>query len=358
MSEDVYKKLCAEMARRGGRYPGKDIPEFYALTEELFTPEEAAVTAAMTSRMAAAETIAKNMGKDVKEVEAVLEGMAGKSLCLSVDKDGTRFYIAVPFVPGIFEFQFSRGTRTEKDRRIARLIHAYKEAFNRIHPPEKRVGFSTNRVIPVNETIRPESKVHTFNQINSYIDKADPIGVYTCFCRHEAKLLDEKDDCGMPMEVCMLFGVGARFFIERGVARQLTKEEAKKVLRTAAEAGLVHAGLNSQELDFICNCCPCHCMILKDALSRPKPGRFLSSGYQPRINPDVCTGCETCIGRCPAKAMTQSGDVPAVDPDRCFGCGVCAVGCPMEAIEMVEKEGVPIPPLNRKELEKMVEAKM
>ncbi len=155
----------------------------------------------------------------------------------------------------------------------------------------------------------------------------------------------------------MLFGVGAKFFIERGVARQLTKEEARQVLRTAAEAGLVHAGLNSQELDFICNCCPCHCMILKDALSHPKPGLVLSSGYQPQFNPEECAGCELCLERCPAKALTIPGTVPIVDPDRCFGCGVCAVGCPVEAITMVEKEGIQIPPVNRKDLEKAIASK-
>jgi ferredoxin len=350
MNTEVYKRLCDEMARRGGRYPGKDIPEFYDLVEELFAPEEAAVAAAMTSRMETAEATAGRMGKETKEVEAIYEAMCDKSLCMSVDRGGIRYYIGVPFVPGIFEFQFARGKFTEKDRRIARLIHAYKAAFDRISPPEERAEFPKNRVVPIDETIRPESKVHTFNQINAYIDKADPIGVYTCFCRHEAKLLDEKDDCGMPMEVCMLFGVGANFFIERGVARQLTKEEAKAVLRTAAEAGLVHAGLNVQELDFICNCCSCHCMILKDALSQPKPGKALSSGYQPVVDPDLCTGCETCIGRCPAKAMTMPENLPIIDPDRCFGCGVCAIGCPMEAITMAEKEQIPIPPVNQKEL--------
>jgi Pyruvate/2-oxoacid:ferredoxin oxidoreductase delta subunit len=352
MSDEVYKKLCEEMARRGGRYPGKDIPEFYALVEELFTPEEAAIAMLMTSKTITAETIAPKLGKQAKDVEAVLEGMCDKSLCMSVNKDGNRFYIAVPFVPGIFEFQFARGKFTEKDRRVARLIHAYKTAFDRMTPPPERAGFPKNRVVPIHETIRAESKVHTFNQMNAYLEKADPIAVYTCFCRHEAKLLDEKDDCGMPMEVCMLFGDGARFFIERGVARQLTKEEAKQVLRTCAEAGLVHAGLNVQNLDFICNCCSCHCMILKDALSQPKPGRVLSSGYQPIINPEECACCETCVDRCPAKALKLSGERISVDLDRCFGCGVCAVGCPMEAIAMTEKEEVPIPPANRKELEK------
>ena len=209
MSEEAYKKLCEEMARRGGRYPGKDIPEFYVLAEELWTPEEAAVTAVMTSRISTAVKVAASMGRDVKEIEAVLEAIADKSLCMSFDEGGTRYYISVPFAPGIFEFQFSRGGWTEKDRRVARRIHAYKEAFDRTNPPQKRTGFPLTRVVPIDETIQPESKVHTFNQINSYIDKADPIGVYTCFCRHEAKLLDEKDDCGMPMEVCMMFGVGA-----------------------------------------------------------------------------------------------------------------------------------------------------
>jgi hypothetical protein len=28
MSDEVYKKLCEEMGRRRGRFPGKNIPEF------------------------------------------------------------------------------------------------------------------------------------------------------------------------------------------------------------------------------------------------------------------------------------------------------------------------------------------
>ena len=50
--------------------------------------------------------------------------------------------------------------------------------------------------------IRSGSKVHTVKESNAYMEKADPIVVYSCFCRHEAKLLDE-EDYRMPMEVCM-----------------------------------------------------------------------------------------------------------------------------------------------------------
>lgn len=352
MDNESYKKLCEEMTRRGGRYPGKDIPEFYDLVKELFTPDEAAVVAAMTAKPATAAMIAQKLGKE-KEITPVLEAIASKALCVSFPKDGIRYYVGVPFVPEILEFQFMRGTRTERDRRLARLIHNYKRSFDETTGPVT-IKFPPNRVIPIGETIRPESKIHTYNQISSYVDRQDVIAVVTCFCRHEAKLLDEKDDCGMPDEVCMQFGMGAQFLMDQGMGRKVTKEEAKEVLRKAAEAGLVHAGLNSQHLDFICNCCSCHCMILKDTLSQPKPGRVLYSGYQPSIDPDLCTGCETCIGRCPAKALTLPGDVPIIDLDRCFGCGVCAVGCPVNAIEMVEKEEIPIPPVNRKELEKIM----
>jgi len=39
----VHHELCEVLAKRRERYPGKDIPEFYALVGELFTHEEAAV---------------------------------------------------------------------------------------------------------------------------------------------------------------------------------------------------------------------------------------------------------------------------------------------------------------------------
>lgn len=44
------------MKTGAGTTPGKDLLEFYALAEELFTPEEAAVTAAMASPMATARS--------------------------------------------------------------------------------------------------------------------------------------------------------------------------------------------------------------------------------------------------------------------------------------------------------------
>lgn len=43
MVDQAYQELCQKLAKRGGRFPGMDIPEFYDLVKELFTPEEASV---------------------------------------------------------------------------------------------------------------------------------------------------------------------------------------------------------------------------------------------------------------------------------------------------------------------------
>ena len=43
MAAEVYQQLCEAMATRGVEYQGMNIPEFFAVVEELFTPEEANV---------------------------------------------------------------------------------------------------------------------------------------------------------------------------------------------------------------------------------------------------------------------------------------------------------------------------
>ena len=347
MSTDVYKELCTMMEKRGGMYPGADIPEFYPLVQELFTPEEAAVSIAIGLDFNPASSVAATMGKNEKEVSEMLEAMAYKGLCISADLGGTVYYGGPPFVPGIFEFQFMRGTKTERDKNLAKLIHAYKAAYRAAYPPQPP-SFPQTRVITIDRAVKVDNVVHTYDQVAHYIEVSDPLAVCTCFCRHEAKLLDEKDDCKVPDESCMIFGTAAQFVIDRKIGRKITKEEALKILKATEDAGLVHAGINKQNLDFLCNCCRCHCMILKTALASPKPGIALASGFKPAWDEDICTACETCIDRCPMAALKLGDEnVPVVDLDRCIGCGVCATGCPIEAISLEVRPGTIVPPVDQ-----------
>jgi Pyruvate/2-oxoacid:ferredoxin oxidoreductase delta subunit len=350
MSDSVYQGLCETMARRGGMYPGIDIPEFFELVETLFLPEEAEVSNAMPRGFNPADAIAAQMGKEEKEIAPILENMADKGLCIAVKMRGTMVYGAAPFVPGIFEFQFMRGTRTENDKKLAILIKNYKAAFDkRLKHPKSE--FPLTRVIPIDRTIGAGSTIHTYDQVKTYIETYDPLAVTTCYCRHQAKLVDEADSCGKPDDVCMQFGVGARFIIERGMGRKITKDEAYAILLRSEESGLVHVTYNRQEIDFLCNCCACHCVMIKKVLSYPKPGLMMNSGFKPVWKDGLCTACEACVDRCPMSALAMgANDIPALNPDFCIGCGICATGCPAGAITMVEKEGFPEPPIDRKAL--------
>jgi len=356
MSQEVYKQLLEVMKKRGGAYAGMDIPEFYAMVEEMFTPEEAEVNNIMPGGLFTAEKMAKETGRDKAELEATLEAMANKGLCIAFKKDGTQYYQRARLMPGILEFQFFPGRNTERDKKLARLIHAYKKAFNAAHG-SREVTFPAMRVITVDRTIEPENIVHTYDQVQTYIEKYEPIAVGTCYCRHSAVLRGE-DIHGMPNEVCMQFGTVAQFSVDRLNARKVTKKEAREILDRAEEAGLIHLSQNmTEDIDFICNCDRWHCTPVTQALSMPKPSLIINSGFEPSFDPDICTACETCIERCPAEALTMGPiDVPEVNLDRCFGCAVCATGCPSEAIVMKNKPGFSEPPKDGKELREAMKA--
>ncbi len=359
MSKEVYKDLLEVMKKRGGGYAGMDIPEFYELVEELFTPEEAEINNAMPRGPFTASLMAGEMGRDEAEIQEILEAMANKGVCIATNENGTQFYQSARFMPGILEFQFMPGKTTERDKKIAELIHSYEKAFDEKADPAA-ITFPTARVITVDSTIEPGNQIHTYDQVQTFIDKSDPIAVTTCFCRHTAALRDE-DTHGMPNDVCMQFGQGAQFAIERLGGRKLTKKEAREVLDRSEEAGLVHMSQNMQDtsggMNFICNCDRWHCVAVTRALAKPQPGLFFNSGFEPNFDPDLCIACETCIDRCPPEALILGeDDVPQVDLDRCFGCAVCATGCPSEAITMVNKPGFLEPPKDGKALMAAVKA--
>jgi len=350
MHEQLYRRLGEAMAQRG-RGGAVNVPEYDRMLRVLFTPDEAEVNAVMPGGYFTPDVIAAQTGKSLEAVTAILETCADKGLCMSVMRKGVRVYVAPPLMPGLFEYQFMRGTKTPRDYEIARAINTYRKAATAATPPPARAVFPGTRTIPVQRTVKAEVSVQTYDQIKAYIDTSDPIAVATCYCRHEALLIDEKDVCGMPNDVCMQFRSTAEYLIERRMARKVSKDEAMDVMRRAEEAGLVHACVNTQRLDFICNCCACHCAILQGVLRNPKPAEAMLHNYEPSFDADRCILCGTCVDRCPMKALTLGdGTVPDWDADRCIGCAVCATGCQEEVITMVERKGISAPPADQRAL--------
>jgi Na+-translocating ferredoxin:NAD+ oxidoreductase subunit B len=357
-NQEVYRELLKVMSKRGGLYAGLDIPEFFELIYELFTSQEAEINNAMPEGPFTPENMVVRMGMGERELTEILERMADKGLCSTFQKDGIRYYKAAAMMPGILEFQLMPGKATEKDRKVAKLIQAYSEAYESVQGTTK-LTYPRSRVITVDRTIAAGNTIHTYDQVSSYINKYKQIALATCYCRHLASLLDE-DTHGMPMEVCMWFGEMAEFAVERLGARKVDKEEAREALEQSEEAGLVHMSRNvTEDIEFMCNCDRWHCRAMKLVSAQPRPGLFFNSGFQPKFDPYLCVACETCLERCPAAALVMGDeDIPEVDLDKCFGCGVCATGCSEEAITMVSKPEFSKPPKDMKAFEAAVMASM
>ena len=109
MSQEVYRELMEVMKKRGGAYAGMDIPEFFNFVEELFAPQEAEVTNAMPRGFFTAENLAATMGRDEKEIEAVLEAMADKGLCLALARIKGGFISRPGLCPAYWNFDSSPG---------------------------------------------------------------------------------------------------------------------------------------------------------------------------------------------------------------------------------------------------------
>ncbi len=53
-----------------------------------------------------------------------------------------------------------------------------------------------------------------------------------------------------------------------------------------------------------------------------------------KVDKEICTGCESCVGECPSEAISMAGEKAVVDANSCIECGICVDACPVEAISM------------------------
>jgi len=200
------------------------------------------------------------------------------------------------------------------------------------------------RVIPVESAVKALPGVAPYNKIRELVRQQDLISVSECICRKEQKLLGK--ECDRPKETCLGFGRVARFYIDNKLGRSITTDEALKILDLAEESSLVLSPLNTQELEGICCCCSCCCPTLKATKLVSKSKYVISSYYQAKIEPDLCSDCGLCIERCQVDAIKQGDGCSEIKDEKCIGCGLCVNTCPQEAISLVARPGMEAPPNN------------
>ncbi|MBN1330339.1 MAG: (Fe-S)-binding protein [Candidatus Heimdallarchaeota archaeon] len=253
----------------------------------LFTEEEAQLVSVLPINFVTAERAAKIWKKTPKEAEKILDTLAGKGLLLDGCQKDKRTYILAPPMAGFFEFSIMR-TDGKFNREV--LSDLYYQYLNQEDDFLFAI-FATNtpidRVFVQEETIQPNdySIVLDYERASKVIDNASCITVGTCYCRH--KMEHQGKACDKPQDVCLTFNGAAQSLSKHGIAKEITKEEAHKILDRCVDLGLVQIGDNVQEgVAWICN----------------------------------------------NKKIAQ------IDYERCFGCGVCARNCKKDVIIMNRRE--------------------
>jgi ferredoxin len=261
--------------------------------------------------------------------------MADNGVVFTADRDNIRSYTLMPLLPGIFEMQFLKGSVDERAVRLAHLFEGYFNAIEKLARDTdlKAIPFPMARVITVEKEISEGFEIHPYDKVSEYIDKAKYISVGNCYCRHYGELLG--NPCSKPKEVCMGFGPDAKFMADRKFGRPVSREEARAILDQAEDAGLVHCSSNmTKYIQFICNCCTCHCGILQSMKKYNMQGSAAVSGFITEFDQEKCTACGDCVERCPMGALSmQGGDVVFRD-NLCFGCGLCSSACPTGAVQL------------------------
>ena len=330
-------------------------------------PEELGLISAFDDRPSQTMVqLVESSGFSEKRVEQLATSLAKKGLIFNQpSSSGVMIYRLLPLMlVGLMEYKFMvelTGSPEEKDlaRLFEKLLDELRDqiqdnydalmplfksapAADRTVPNKLTEDGKPVKIIPVQKTVDVSDEFILPSQtVEEIIDKFDDIAVGYCFCRQRRSLLG--DDCrtNAPTLNCFTFGKSARHTVAQGFAKKITREEARKIMAEAAQAGLIHKAFhpgsreNSPETS-ICNCCKDCCDTL--GLWRSGTLPMINSTYHLAvIDPQACSGCGTCVEWCPTDAIAMNDEGLAErEENACLGCGVCSRFCPEEAISLQE----------------------
>lgn len=316
-------------------------PSLMGILKIMYSEEEAEIACRLPFENKSLEELKKIFPDKSESLESILAAMARNGTVFTQQKPGkVRKYRLQPTVVGFAEAPFWSGIDTEKARKLAPLWIKYRdEGFGR----ELARNIPTVRVIPIDQSLRKKSEILPFDKLKEQMAALSFFAVSKCPCRQMMAYVGK--GCGHSLDNCLHFNDMGRYVVEQGMGREITREEAIKILEEADKEGLVHAIENLDGyLSMICNCCECCCVFLQtQKLLNLK--MISSSSYVACVDKETCIGCGTCEKRCPMDAITLGEDEKAgVDPAHCIGCGICAPTCPSTAASLVLRETITPPP--------------
>jgi Pyruvate/2-oxoacid:ferredoxin oxidoreductase delta subunit len=345
---DAYRRLQKHLDKMPVGYPPTKSGVEIDLLKAIFTPQEAQIATHLDYRHKTVDQIYGTARAEVgskQELVRVLDATVAKGGITRRERDNQTQYAVLPLLLwGMYEHQ------------LKRLSPEFLDDVGQYMRGEFGLELATSRipkmrVIPIEESVRAEHQVATYDELRSLIEQAgDHLAIQECVCRKIGDLQGKHCQVTDRREVCMSLGDLADLYVEEGWGRRISQQEALEIARKNEQEGLVLMPGNQQEAAFMCACCPDCCGMLSMMTNVPKPADVVASNYYARVDPETCTGCETCVGRCPTQAIQVTDSLAAIDLTRCIGCGLCVPTCTEEAISLAQKAQSVVPPRTEQDL--------
>ena len=326
----------------------------------LLTVEQAKFLLGFRKRSLNINQIKAKTDLDDKALDRMLNNLMDDGLIIGLPSrsTGIMVYYLIPILPGLFEYPFMKGEKGEKQKKLSILLNKLIDEFGQLTQSnydelvkQFMKGNPLDRVVPVKKEVEiHQDVVLPYEDIKHIIANHDIISVNHCYCRNWKENLGDPCKLDAPNLNCLSFGRTARFLIDHNFGKQISNEEAIKILEEAEDIGLVHKAFHvqqnpEQEIQTLCNCCNCCCQIFEFYKRGSAPFRTFTS-YIANVDVDKCKGCGTCVEKCPIEAIEIVDTLSVTNTDKCLGCGVCAHHCPENArtLERTGLREVFIPP--------------
>jgi electron transport complex protein RnfB len=354
-SEDqVYRELQKHLDKTPEGFPATDSGAEIRILKKLFTQEEAQIATRLPIlkpepvRSIYHRVRRAGMKLTLEELQQHLDRMLYKGTILAY-REGyreTRYQNAGPLAGGIYDFQVDRLTDD--------LVHDFEQFHSEYRRKPPRPGARSIlplRTIPVQSSIPLPSRhlTSTYEDARQLVNNAEgPIALANCICRQSKDLHGQSCRYTDLRESCLQIGKDhARQYVDMGIARYITREEALQVLEKAEKDGLILQPENSQRPEAICCCCGDCCALLTMVAKSPRPAALYAANYYVEVKPELCNGCQACVTRCHLGARFMANGIAAVNLDRCIGCGNCVSTCKPGATRLVQKVKKQAPPRDK-----------
>lgn len=207
------------------------------------------------------------------------------------------------------------------------------------------IGRGVLRLIALMSHYLPHGMILTSSAAGRFLDYIEQvegpagarIGVGPCVCQRSLNRWKEPS-C---KDIVILYGADIYTHLNMGY-RIITASEAQSIIRSCHEKGLVHSldfCMQSGRWTFvICNCDAEICVLTRTYMIT---GKFIYPGPEiVSLNHAKCRGeekCGKCIPACIFGVNTSTGAEPDVDFERCTGCGQCVRVCTGKARSMLRR---------------------